>query len=107
LQWLAAPSSPEFNRRAAITRRFPATGDIAVARGRSEYWSDPPVSIAYRALFLIRSKVYQSVKAALAAVILRARALARLARDRERRSRASQHHIGVDARCRRRPPGRA
>lgn len=78
-----------------------------MARGWSEYWSNPPVSIACRALFLIRSRAYQGLNAACAAVALRARALARLARDRERQAHASHHHIGVEIRCRHRPPGRA
>jgi len=78
-----------------------------MTRGWSEYWSNPPVSIAYRALFLIRSKAYQGVNAAIVAITLKARSLARLARDRERQAHASHHHIGVEVRCRHRPSGRA
>ena len=76
-------------------------------RGWSEYWSDPPVSTAYRAMFLIRSKVYQGLKALAAHMRARSVGLARLARDRERLDQAATHHIGADLRPRHRPPGRA
>lgn len=71
-----------------------------MARGWSMPWPNPPISTAYRAMFLIRYKVYQSLKALGAVSRARARVLARLARDRERLARAVMFVIGADLRLR-------